>query len=608
MRGRWSPQAIGLVVLAFVVLAISVALTAMPRDEQTAVPMVRHPGSDAVRPLSSVLQPARLPARVRAVIIRDEAAASYYTRAAVLDTIIAHWRRALSEVGADVIVARSGDQPAVRAADVLVVPSSPCLMLATRAAIDAAASRGQGLILSGMVGTHDAGCREIGLGLLTSRTGASRIEHVERRAMAYVTVPAGTPLSIGIPPGARLDVNPARPLALRHRSRAAYYSDYLLVPQPAGEQPLLDGALVATNAGRARIVYWGFEPRDVVRSPWNQTLTALLLRNSVAWAARIPLGEVEPWPNGRRAAAVLAQDVESRFEYARHALDSLRAAGVRSTFFLTSDLALRRRGLTRDIAESGEVATHSENHEPLAGLAKEAQRARLERTRADLERLIDQPVRGMRPPREEFDHATMAAWLEAGGRYLFGANDSRAAAPELFAIDGDTLVLFGRVAHDDFSAIGPRGTRDPSELADVLLADFRKVRALGGLYLLSYHSQLMSRAELVPSLARLARAIAADDEVWLTTAGEVAAWWRARAGVEVSVHLRSPDALVVTIRNRGGEAVDGATIRVVLGDARRVVRANVPLLHVEPGVVRFRAPPLGPGTATAVDLVMAPAG
>src|SRR5205823_2316413 len=222
-----------------------------------------------------------------------------------------------------------------RSARVLVVPSSPCLTVEAREAIDGFAARGGGVIITGLTGVYDAGCRPIGYGLIVATTGAARADTLDSRSMTYLTIPAGSPLTVDIPPGSRIDLNPGRQVALRLPQRDAFYSDYSLQPQPAGGAPLLDVAITHASVGRGRAVYWGFELRDVVRLPWDRALSELLVRNSVAWAASLPIGSVEPWPKGRIAAATIAQDVEAGFANAQHALDSLNAAHVRTTYFLT---------------------------------------------------------------------------------------------------------------------------------------------------------------------------------------------------------------------------------------------------------------------------------
>lgn len=591
-------------VVIVIILVVSVVLTLQRESDESAAEPTRFSGSQIVLPMSSLLPAGRLDQRVRVAVVRDEAAASFYGSSAILDSIVSSWRTALTRAGAEVRVVRSGELRGVASwPRVIVVPSSPCLTVATREAMDAAGARGQGLIVTGAVGAHDAGCRRIGYGLVVALTGASRVEALEPRSMVYVTLAAGSPLSDDIPPGARLDVKPAGQLALRHPARDAFYSDYALQPAPAGALPLLDGALSRGFYGKARVVYWGFEPRDAVSRPWNDVVLALLVRNSVRWVARLPSATIESWPDDKRAAAVLAQDVEDQFGNARNAVDSLNAAGIRGTYFLTSDLASRNPRLTRLLGEAGEIGTHSENHRLLGGTPAQVQRTRLDKSQRDLTELLGHSVSGLRPPQEQFDVATMEAWVNAGGTYLVGANDSRNVGPELLRVGSDTLVLLSRNGGDDFTAVR-EGRRDPAATAAVFLREYERIRALGGLYILSYHSQILATPELVPALARVAREVAADSAVWSATAGAVAVWWRARASVRTRLTQRGPGRLDLSVDNRGREMLAGAVARVDLGGPRRVLRTSSAQLASEPGIVRVRVPPVPPGETRVVVITL----
>jgi peptidoglycan-N-acetylglucosamine deacetylase len=436
-------------------------------------------------------------------------------------------------------------------------------------------------------------------------TGAARADTLESRDMEYVTVSGTSPLGAGLPPGARIEVNPGAHVALRRPGRDAFYSDYDMDPAPARGRPLVDGAIVHSGYGRGRAVYWGFELTDVVDRPWNDTVLAILIRNSLAWAAGQPLASVEAWPRGLVAAAVLAQDVEAEFTNARYALDSLRAAGVPATYYLTSALALKHRRLSRALAAHGEIGTHTDRHQLLGGAPADSQEAWLRRTQDDLTRLFGHPVVGLRPPEEQFDTVTLTAWLRAGGRYMFGANNSRVAAPELLAVASDTLVLLARVTDDDVIALHTAGPDPVRALTARYLADYARVRALGGLYVLSYHSQLLARPDLVPVLARVARTVAADDSVWRATAGQVAGWWRARADLVVSARKDANGVVQVTVVNRGGAPLEGAVLRVVLGPGERAVEADLRRLPAPAGLTRVALPPLGRGEARTVLIAVA---
>ena len=592
---RPRPTTLAFTLAAALVVVVSIMLTLRRGDAATRAEPARFSGSRVVQRLPSLLADARLSSRVVVDIVRDESAASFYTTPGTLDSITGAWRTALIAAGAEARVVSAGTASADRSARVLVVPSSPCLSVEAREAIDGFAARGGGVIITGLTGVYDAGCRPIGYGLIVATTGANRADTLGSRSMTYVTIPTGSPLTVDIPPGSRVDLNPGRQVALRLPQRDAFFSDYALQPQPAGSSPLLDVAITHAPLNRGRLVYWGFELRDVVRLPWDRALSALLVRNSVAWAAGLPIGSIEPWPKGRLAAATIAQDVEVGFTNARYALDSLRAAHVRTTFFLTSDLARSNARLSRDLANGGEVGSHTENHRLLGGLPLANQRRRLETSERDLGRLFGLPVDGLRPPQEQFDTATMSAWLAVGGTYLFGANDSRSVSPELLPVGGDTLVLIGRVGSDDFAATAA-AHNDPTRTAKLLLDEYTQYRALGGLYALSYHSQVLATPDLVPALAHVARTLAADTAVWLATTGEIADWWRIRSQLDARVTPRA-DGFDVTVHNRGERLVGGAVVRVDLPSPRPLGASNTALLPASAGTARLLLPPI-PGKVT----------
>ena len=589
--------------LVAAVLGVSVILTLHNADASTAPEVPHFSGSVVVQGMPSVLEAPRLARPISVDILRDDASAGFYDSPATLDSVIDTWRTTLEAAGADVRVV-SPDHIGARRARVLVIPSSPCLTIASRAAIEAAANDGRGLVITGLTGNRDVGCRPIGYGFIVTATGAARAELLETRPMVYAVFPGGGPLGDGIPPGARLELNPGTQVALRGATRDAFYCDYSLQPEPANKRPLLDAAVSRSMLGDARVVYWGFELRDVARRPWSEEIARLLARNSIEWAAGEPTVSLEAWPKGRRAAAAIAQDVEDQFGNASFALDTLKAAGFPGTYFLTSRLAKPYTRLSRELAADGEVGSHSENHWVLGGNPDSVQRRRLLETQHDLTEIVGGPIRGFRPPEEQFDSATMRDWIATGGGYLFGANDLRSTSPEILALGTDTLVLIGRVENDDFAAAAQhRG--DPHGVASVFLRDFAQIRALGGAYVLDYHSQLLARPEWVPALAEAARAMAGDTTVWHTTTGRIAEWWRARAAVTGSVDASLDDRVLVTLYNGGPSAIRSLVVHVRDVTPRTPTGADVELLPAAPSELRLLVASLPPHATRTYSVVYA---
>ncbi|HEX4681545.1 MAG TPA: polysaccharide deacetylase family protein, partial [Gemmatimonadaceae bacterium] len=284
-------------------------------------------------------------------------------------------------------------------------------------------------------------------------------------------------------------------------------------------------------------------------------------------------------------------------------LDSLKAAHVRGTYFLTTSLAKPYTRLSRELAAEGEVGSHTRHHWVLGGNPADAQRRRLADTQGDLTDIVGHSSPGLRPPEEQFDVATLEAWAAAGGSYVFGANDERSASPEVLAVGADTVVLIGRFGSDDFAAVGQHRAADADAALGVFLTDFDQTRALGGAYVLSYHSQVLARPEWVPVLARAARAIAGDSSVWSTTTGDIAAWWRARAAVTAQVNASSPARVLVTVRNGGRRPIRSMVVRVRNVTTRTPARSDASLLPASAGEVRLLVPSLPAGATRSYAVI-----
>jgi hypothetical protein len=221
VRGPRRGVAPGAVLVVVAIVAVSVALVILRAGAEDAREPVRFSGARTVIPMPSLLPPARLGAPVRVALVREPAAIGYYDNPAAFDSIIARWLDAVRTTGADVRVVAPAELAQASEAEVLVVPSSPCLGVETREALERAAGRGQGVILTASTGLYDAGCSHVGYGLTVAVSGATRADTLESRSMVYVTVPGGSALGADLPPGTRIEVEPGAHIALRRAGRDA---------------------------------------------------------------------------------------------------------------------------------------------------------------------------------------------------------------------------------------------------------------------------------------------------------------------------------------------------------------------------------------------------
>ena len=605
---RGGALTIALVAIVIVLLSIAAVHWQAVAREHRGATVAPSTGAATVVVMPPLIAPRTLPNGVSVALVRDKASDGYYDHPATLDSVFSGWQLLLERMGARVTVANPADTAALRGSSVLLFPAEPCLGEESRAAIRRALARGQGVIATWITGTRDGGCTPVGWSLPATLAGAMRLDTLDKREAVYVTVPRGGALTADVPPGSRFELQVGNHVAVRAPARDLIYSDRMMNPEPAQQSELLDGAMSHAQIGAGRSVYLGFDPLRVAGIPWSEILAQLIARDAVAWAANTPVAAVEPWPHGKVAAALIAQDVEDEFSNASHAVDSLDAAGVRGTWYVVTELAQRNEKLLHRLARNGEIGSHTENHDVLAGQPLAQQQRRLALTQKELRSLVGHPVRGLRPPEEQFDRNTLRAWLDAGGRYVFGANDSRSASPELLEIGTDTLVLLGRVNNDDVLSLRRIGRIDAQRLTTEYLTAFEKVRALGGLFIMSYHSQFMSRPELVPVVAAVARHLKADSTVWLTTGGEAAAWWRGRFAVRLGVEISPAHALTVTATNTASTPLDGAVIRVDLPSGWNAAAADgATVLPSSPGSVRLALPALAAGAVHAVTVNLTPA-
>jgi peptidoglycan/xylan/chitin deacetylase (PgdA/CDA1 family) len=385
-----------------------------------------------------------------------------------------------------------------------------------------------------------------------------------------------TALSAGLPSGARFEVRPADQVVFRDPGRGVLWTSFLREPVRARGQDHFDAAVVRSRVGPGRVAAFGFGTTHVVPG-WSEQVVRRMAMNAVGWAAGRPVVQLATWPGGKRAAAVVAQDVEADYRNAAGTVDVLHRERIPGTFFLVGRLANRDRRTTARLREYGEIGTHTFDHAALDTRTGEALVRSLRRSKEEAESLSGRPVLGLRPPAERFNLETLRAWAAVGGDYVFASNNVRAAAPELVPLGADTVVLLARVVDDDFQVLERAGVRDRATMSRNLLRQLDEVIAEHGLFMFSYHSHMFARPDLHPVLQSLAEALRATPEVWVAPAGEVARWWRARAAIRL---VPSADGRSVVVANDGRAAF---TQGVLLVDLPQGPQRRLALPAIAPG-------------------------
>jgi peptidoglycan/xylan/chitin deacetylase (PgdA/CDA1 family) len=307
--------------------------------------------------------------------------------------------------------------------------------------------------------------------------------------------------------------------------------------------------------------------------------------------------------------------VEGQASNAAPTAELLAREGVPATWFAVSREVPAAGDLAARLLAAGEIAAQTPDHAPVAGLPPGEQRIRLRRAVSDLESWAGVRPEGLRPPEEAFDVATVEAWSGAGGRYLVALNEARSGSPELHATSGGgpPLVLLPRLVKDDYNVFVQEGAIRSDRLAEAYRDGMAKLRALGGLAVLSAHTQMLDSPTRREALARTAAAARAQGDWWLASGGQIAHWWRGRGLARVRPLPPGaegiPEGATWAFEVEAPEGLSGAWLDLVVPvEADRVpVRDGEPVAYeTTPWGLRVPLGPLAAGERRSVALVPAP--
>lgn len=257
-----------------------------------------------------------------------------------------------------------------------------------------------------------------------------------------------------------------------------------------------------------------------------------ILANIVRYASDQTYESIASWPNGKSYAGFIEQDTEDGYADAVAISRRLKALNVPTTWYALSNLANRYRDVTVELAESGEMACHGDNHDIMPRYPLERQMERLARCIKVLEKISGERPVGFRPPTEAINNDTLSALLNVGISYLFAENSTSTQVPHLKTslTTGESLVSLPRVVTDDFYLwhfLELNGEKSLERMHDEL----NWIRTAGTLYGFSFHSQFMSQDQYLDVVETIARDLVTDPDAFVVSNGELASWWRTRDAV-----------------------------------------------------------------------------
>lgn len=499
-------------------------------------------------------------------VFESSASAGYFPDSTFYPAAVSRWERLAREES--VSVGRVRDAAAIDdlpAGSLLLAPEAVCVSERELAAMRRHLERGGGLVLNWATAARDEGCSWRGWGPLRALTGALDLAEIPAGEAQFLSVPAGLPVSPGLPPGARIELFPEPHLALQVPGPHPYWSDWALNGISGTGTAAPDAAIVLhePRAG-GRIAWFGFRDRQAVADR-DATRIRRLFRNGIRWASGTVTAEIAPWPAGARAAALVSEEVETGFENVLAFARVLRVRDAHGSIFPVSGLALEHPDIADKIADIGEVGSQTADHVSPAGLPVDEQEVRLARSRRELQQWSGTEVLGLRVPEERFDEATLLAWRRAGGTYVVALNEARSAAPEVFATEDGPVVLLPRLLKDDYNVFVQDGARRTDALLSAWLEALDKLGALGGFGLISVHSQIAGDPARVGVVGAVIDSIAGGQtDWWLATGAEITDWWLARSEARLQLE-GAPDSLSLRLLTLPSPTLAEAWLEVHLG-------------------------------------------
>jgi len=461
-------------------------------------------------------------------------------------------------------------------ATLLVVPAGLCLSRREVAAVQGHLAAGGSVVATWATGARDGRCEWRGWETVARLSGTPDIRQLESREALYLTLPGGTPLLDGLSPGTRIELRPGSQLAAGLSGRHAYWSDWSLNPEPAASGGVADGAAVArTTEEGGRAVWLGFLVSEAA-TPRDSLLLERVAEGGIRWAADVPSAEVAPWPGGHDAALLVAEQAEASFANAADLARLLRDRRTPGSFYVVSGIALDHPDLADSLQAAGEVGTQTTDHQPVVGLPGAEQRVRLSRSSAEVRGWTGGPApAGLRPPEERFDTTTLRVWRALGGRYVLAVNEARVGSPEVYDTPGGRVALLPRIVDSDYNVMVRSGTVRRGRVRDAWLGGARKMGLLGGLAVLSIHTQVAGAPGTVDVVGDVLDSLAAGPTDWWTATGrDIADWWLRRGSASVTWLRASGDTLELRVSAPPGDSLPGAWIEVVAGPESRDVAGS----------------------------------
>lgn len=521
----------------------------------------------------------------------------------------------LREAGVD---ARLEDEEILLSAgsrSAIILPHAECLTDAQIQALQEHVNQGYGLWITSGTGYRDATGSPRGFGFLEEILGG-KIETTRFQAetTAALHMRFGKPGSCQIPPGYYLRLalteNPPCLTGGDPKDVVGYWTWDSFKEIPSDSIPRDPGMIARTLPSGGRVVWMGAGVEQFHLDPVNRKMALSLIGEVVRWLDGEGLPAVEAWPEGRECAVLIHGDIEDQFQAVKRLTDIIKKLRLPATYSILTREAVKYPLAVEAILETDcEIAVHGDNHAIFAGQSYDVQMGRLQNAAGFVALYGPRPTT-FRPPELSYDETTLRAAKASGYTTFLACNhpdrDYPICDPDDRSAEGG-LVMFPKSELDDYDLFERLKVVGEAAKVHTLVDDFIRIRDVGGLYKLNYHSQYLATDELPTVLESALTEIRGYKSVWFADSRDISEWVRSRS----RVHLKSvstADVVRVSLTNNSSEPIRGLVLRALPPrkvPAELLVPREVSQnceYDVREGVLYAKIPLLKPGAIFEMEL------
>jgi peptidoglycan/xylan/chitin deacetylase (PgdA/CDA1 family) len=508
----------------------------------------------------------------RIAILRSEATAQFLHSGAAYESHPQYWHSLLTKAGwPSDLISDEQLETGLSGYRVLVLPSAVCLSKKQQDTIRAFLEAGNGVIATWTTGSRDERGNWLGWQFLEEITGSDAFEIPDQPAPWYVSFIAGSPITAGIPAGSRIQLQSPERLSATALAVDGYWSNFRLFPVDTKKPVSFLGSVRHHWFDhKGRVVWFGFQENSAVAGGTNRSILSAALLSGVTWAAGDLLIGLDPWPAPYSSATLLALSVEQTADNARYAADALLKSRAKGSFFFLADYLRRDSSLIPALQGAGEISSHGWHQVSLESFNKFHLWSELLRSRWQIRQLTRQEVCGFSPVYDSLPASAVPVLAGARYRYYLGHGEGNSVLPQIVDVSAGwgpirrqrSLVRLVRMGDDDLS-LSPLGLTglDDDWIVQRILADADVVNSLGGLYVLSYHSQGLSAPAYSSVLTRLVEAWK-QQSTWIATGADVTDWWVKRQQLSINIAKGSTGWVRLTVDYAGREPIEGAVLSI----------------------------------------------